>query len=218
MDNLFQLKSKNDKSNKLLDSDSKGLVRSITSYIGQYEVSRYELETIKADILAQALNYKDQNTTLFKEVKDVKEYCTNLSDKLRLSKISIKNFFLVEYLPTFGFFFLFVIVMVHFMGAYMSGNELTTQVNVTVSYPIFVAIQYFSIVYLLYLERRYSIENKMKRTIGSFANIFIVLTAIQYMSDNPTFTRTLIQLNVFVLIGCLFLLLGLIVHKEIQTK
>lgn len=218
MDNLFQLKSKNDKLVKQLDSDSKGLVRSITSYVGQYEVSRYELEIIKADILVQALKYKEQNTSLFKEVKDVKEYCTNLRDKLNLSKISIKNFFLVEYLTLFSFFFIFVVMMLHFIGAFMNGNGFSTDINVTVSYPIFVAIQYFSIVYLVYLERRYSIENKMKRSIGSFANIFIVLTAIQYMSDNPTFTHTLFEVNIFILIGSLMVLLGLIVHKELQTK
>jgi len=149
MDNLYQLRSKNDKLIKQLDPASRELIRSIMSYISQYEVSRYDLEKIKADILDKAHGYTKRNTSLFKEVKDVKAYCTNLTDKLNLSKISIKNLLLIEYLPMIGFFFMFVILVLHFLGLWFSGNGLITSIDVSVGYPIFMVVQYFSIVYLL---------------------------------------------------------------------
>ncbi len=218
MDNLYQLRSKNDKSIKQLDPASRELIRSIMSNISQYEVSRYELEKIKGDILDKAHGYTKRNTSLFKEVKNVKAYCTNLTEKLNLSKISIKNLLLIEYLPMIGFFFMFVILVLHFLGLWFSGNGLITSIDVSVGYPIFMVVQYFSIVYLLYLERRYSIENKSKKNLGSFANIFLVLTVIQFISDSPTLSSTLIQLNLFVLVGILFLFLAWVVYKELQTN
>lgn len=218
MDTLFQLRSKNDKAIKQLDPQSRELIRSLTSYVSQYEISRYELEKVRTDLIDKAHNYKKRNTTLFNEGKDVKAYATSITNKLKLDKISVKNLFLIEFLPMFGFFFMVVILVLHLFGLWFFGSGEITSIDVTVGYPIFMVVQYFSIVYLLYLERRYSIENKSRKNLGSFANIFLVLTVIQFISETPSLTKTLVQVNIFVLIGIILVFLAWIVYRERQTK
>lgn len=222
MENLYQLRSKNDRLIKHLDFDSRDLIKSIMNYIGQYEISRYELERVKSDVIDKAYAYKKRNTSFFKEVKDVKAYATSLSTSLstslNLEKISIKNLLMVEYFPIIGFFFLFILLALHLFGVWFSGVGTMTIVNVSMGYPLFMVVQYLSIVYLLYLERRYSIENKTKKMLGSFANIFLVLTVIQYISDSPTLSETLIQLDIFILLGIIGLFLVWVIYKELQTK
>lgn len=218
MENLYQLRSKNDRLIKQLDFDSRDLIKSIMNYIGQYEISRYELEKVKSDIIDKAYAYKKRNTSIYKEIKDVKTYASTLSTSLNLEKISLKNLLMVEYFPIIGFFFVFVLLVLHLIGIWFSGVGTLTTINVSLGYPLFMGVQYLSIVYLLYLERRYSIEHKTKKMLGSFANIFLVLTVIQYISDSPTLSQTLFQLNIFMLVGVISLFLAWIITKEIQTK
>jgi len=218
MKNLYQLRSKNDRLIKQLDFDSRDLIKSIMNYIGQYEISRYELEKVKSDLIDKAYAYKKRNTSIFKEVKDVKAYATTLSTSLNLEKISIKNLLMVEYFPIIGFFFVFILLALHLFGVWFSGIGSITIVDVSLGYPLFMAVQYLSIVYLLYLERRYSIENNTKKMLGSFANIFLVLTVIQYISDSPTLSQSLFQLDIFILIGVIGLFLAWVIYKELQTK
>jgi len=218
MENLYQLRSKNDRLIRQLDFDSRDLIKSIINYIGQYEISRYELEKVKSDLIDKAYVYKKRNTSIFKEVKDVKAYATILSTSLNLEKISIKNLLMVEYFPIIGFFFVFILLALHLFGVWFSGIGSITTVDVSLGYPLFMAVQYLSIVYLLYLERRYAIENKTKKMLGSFANIFLVLTVIQYISDSPTLSQSLFQLNIFILVGVISLFLMWVIYKELQTK
>lgn len=218
MENLYQLRSKNDRLIKQLDFDSRDLIKSIMNYIGQYEISRYELERVKSDVIDKAHAYKKRNTSIYKEIKDVKTYATTLSSSLNLEKISLKNLLMVEYFPIIGFFFVFILLVLHLFGVWFSGVGSITTVDVSLGYPLFMGVQYLSIVYLLYLERRYSIENKTKKLLGSFANIFLVLTVIQFISESPTLSQTLFQLNIFVLVSIIGLFLAWIINKELQTK
>jgi hypothetical protein len=218
MENLYQLRSKNDRLIKQLDFDSRDLIKSIMNYIGQYEISRYELERVKSDVIDKAYAYKKRNTSIYKEIKDVKTYATTLSSSLNLEKISLKNLLMVEYFPIIGFFFVFILLVLHLFGVWFSGVGSITTVDVSLGYPLFMGVQYLSIVYLLYLERRYSIENKTKKLLGSFANIFLVLTVIQFISESPTLSQTLFQVNILVLVGVISLFLVWVIYKELQTK
>ena len=151
-------------------------------------------------------------------IKDIKEYCDNLLKKRNLSQYSLKNFFLVSFFPMILFFFVFVIIIIHVGSTLLNGTGLWMNVEVSYGYPVFMVIQYFSIVFLLYLERRYSLENKSKKMIASFANIFIVLTVIQFISDNELLSSTMFSVNIFVLIGIMLIFLAWTIYNELQTK
>lgn len=212
MDNLFQLRRKNDNRLKELDINTRDQIRSMVSYISQYELSRYELETFRSELLDKT------NKSKKLEIKDSKEYCEKFLKNKKLSQYSLKNFFLVSYFPMILFFFVFVILVIHLFSTWLNNTGLWLSVDISYGYPVFMIIQYFSIVFLLYLERRYSLENKSKKNIASFANIFIVLTVIQFISDNELLSSTMITLNLFILLGLIFVFLAWTLYNERQTK
>jgi len=212
MDNLFQLRRINDNRLKELDVDSRDKIRSMVSYISQYELSRYELETFRSELL----NKTNKSKKL--EIKDSKEYCEKYLKNKKLSQYSLKNFFLLSYFPMILFFFVFVILIIHLFSTWLNNTGLWLSVDISYGYPVFMIIQYFSIVFLLYLERRYSLENKSKKNIASFANIFIVLTVIQFISDNALLSSTMITLNGFILLGLIFVFLAWTIYNERKTK
>lgn len=212
MDNLFQLRRKNDNRLKELDVDSRDKIRSMVSYISQYELSRYELEIFRSELLDKT------NKSKKLEIKDSKEYCEKFLKNMKLSQYSLKNFFLVSYFPMILFFFVFVILIIHLFSTWLNNTGLWLSVDISYGYPVFMIIQYFSIVFLLYLERRYSLENKSKKNIASFANIFIVLTVIQFISDNALLSSTMITLNLFILLGLIFVFLAWTIYNERKTK
>ena len=212
MDNLFQLRRKNDNRLKELDINTRDQIRSMVSYISQYELSRYELETFRSELLDKT------NKSKKLEIKDSKEYCEKFLKNKKLSQNSLKNFFLVSYFPMILFFFVFVILVIHLFSTWLNNTGLWLSVDISYGYPVFMIIQYFSIVFLLYLERRYSLENKSKKNIASFANIFIVLTVIQFISDNELLSSTMITLNLFILLGLIFVFLAWTIYSERKTK
>lgn len=212
MDNLFQLRRKNDNRLKELDINTRDQIRSMVSYISQYELSRYELETFRSELLDKT------NKSKKLEIKDSKEYCEKFLKNKKLSQYSLKNFFLLSYFPMILFFFVFVILVIHLFSTWLNNTGLWLSVDISYGYPVFMIIQYFSIVFLLYLERRYSLENKSKKNIASFANIFIVLTVIQFISDNELLSSTMITLNLFILLGLIFVFLAWTLYNERQTK
>lgn len=212
MDNLFQLRRKNDNRLKELDVDSRDKIRSMVSYISQYELSRYELEIFRSELLDKT------NKSKKLEIKDSKEYCEKFLKIKKLSQYSLKNFFLVSYFPMILFFFVFVILIIHLFSTWLNNTGLWLSVDISYGYPVFMIIQYFSIVFLLYLERRYSLENKSKKNIASFANIFIVLTVIQFISDNALLSSTMITVNLFILLGLIFVFLAWTIYNERKTK
>jgi|GEM_PF-2968264 len=212
MDNLFQLRRKNDNRLKELDINTRDQIRSMVSYISQYELSRYELETFKSELLDKT------NKSKKLEIKDSKEYCEKFLKNKKLSQYSLKNFFLLSYFPMILFFFVFVILVIHLFSTWLNNTGLWLSVDISYGYPVFMIIQYFSIVFLLYLERRYSLENKSKKNIASFANIFIVLTVIQFISDNELLSSTMITLNLFILLGLIFVFLAWTIYNERKIK
>jgi hypothetical protein len=212
MDNLFQLRRKNDNRLKELEINTRDQIRSMVSYISQYELSRYELETFRSELLDKT------NKSKKLEIKDSKEYCEKFLKNKKLSQYSLKNFFLLSYFPMILFFFVFVILVIHLFSTWLNNTGLWLSVDISYGYPVFMIIQYFSIVFLLYLERRYSLENKSKKNIASFANIFIVLTVIQFISDNELLSSTMITLNLFILLGLIFVFLAWTIYSERQTK
>lgn len=212
MDNLFQLRRKNDNRLKELEINTRDQIRSMVSYISQYELSRYELETFRSELLDKT------NKSKKLEIKDSKEYCEKFLKNKKLSQYSLKNFFLLSYFPMILFFFVFVILVIHLFSTWLNNTGLWLSVDISYGYPVFMIIQYFSIVFLLYLERRYSLENKSKKDIASFANIFIVLTVIQFISDNELLSSTMITLNLFILLGLIFVFLAWTLYNERQTK
>lgn len=212
MDNLFQLRRKNDNRLKELDINTRDQIRSMVSYISQYELSRYELETFRSELLDKT------NKSKKLEIKDSKEYCEKFLKNKKLSQYSLKNFFLVSYFPMILFFFVFVILVIHLFSTWLNNTGLWLSVDISYGYPVFMIIQYFSIVFLLYLERRYSLENKSKKNIASFANIFIVLTVIQFISDNELLSSTMITLNLFILLGLIFVFLAWTIYSERKIK
>lgn len=212
MDNLFQLRRKNDNRLKELDINTRDQIRSMVSYISQYELSRYELETFRSELLDKT------NKSKKLEIKDSKEYCEKFLKNKKLSQYSLKNFFLVSYFPMILFFFVFVILVIHLFSTWLNNTGLWLSVDISYGYPVFMIIQYFSIVFLLYLERRYSLENKSKKNIASFANIFIVLTVIQFISDNELLSSTMITLNLFILLGLIFVFLAWTIYNERKIK
>lgn len=212
MDNLFQLRRKNDNRLKELDINTRDQIRSMVSYISQYELSRYELETFRSELLDKT------NKSKKLEIKDSKEYCEKFLKNKKLSQYSLKNFFLVSYFPMILFFFVFVILVIHLFSTWFNNTGLWLSVDISYGYPVFMIIQYFSIVFLLYLERRYSLENKSKKNIASFANIFIVLTVIQFISDNELLSSTMITLNLFILLGLIFVFLAWTIYNERKIK
>lgn len=212
MDNLFQLRRKNDNRLKGLEINTRNQIRSMVSYISQYELSRYELETFRSELLDKT------NKSKKLEIKDSKEYCEKFLKNKKLSQYSLKNFFLLSYFPMILFFFVFVILVIHLFSTWLNNTGLWLSVDISYGYPVFMIIQYFSIVFLLYLERRYSLENKSKKNIASFANIFIVLTVIQFISDNELLSSTMITLNLFILLGLIFVFLAWTLYNERQTK
>lgn len=212
MDNLFQLRRKNDNRLKELDINTRDQIRSMVSYISQYELSRYELETFRSELLDKT------NKSKKLEIKDSKEYCEKFLKNKKLSQYSLKNFFLLSYFPMILFFFVFVILVIHLFSTWLNNTGLWLSVDISYGYPVFMIIQYFSIVFLLYLERRYSLENKSKKNIASFANIFIVLTVIQFISDNELLSSTMITLNLFILLGLIFVFLAWTIYSERKTK
>lgn len=212
MDNLFQLRKKNDNRLKDFDIDSRDKIKSMISYLSQYELSRYELEVFRNELLDKSSKSKKI------DIKDLKVYCENYLENKKLSKYSLKNFFLLSYFPMILFFFVLVILVIHLLSTWLNSTGLWFSVDISYGYPVFMIIQYFSIVFLLYLERRYSLENKSKKNIASFANIFIVLTVIQVISDNALLSSTMITMNLFNLIGFMLIFLALTVYNELQTK
>jgi len=212
MDNLFQLRRKNDNRLKELDINTRDQIRSMVSYISQYELSRYELETFRSELLDKT------NKSKKLEINDPKEYCEKFLKNKKLSQYSLKNFFLVSYFPMILFFFVFVILVIHLFSTWLNNTGLWLSVDISYGYPVFMIIQYFSIVFLLYLERRYSLENKSKKNIASFANIFIVLTVIQFISDNELLSSTMITLNLFILLGLIFVFLAWTIYNERKIK
>lgn len=212
MDNLFQLRRKNDNRLKELEINTRDQIRSMVSYISQYELSRYELETFRSELLDKT------NKSKKLEIKDSKEYCEKFLKNKKLSQYSLKNFFLVSYFPMILFFFVFVILVIHLFSTWLNNTGLWLSVDISYGYPVFMIIQYFSIVFLLYLERRYSLENKSKKNIASFANIFIVLTVIQFISDNELLSSTMITLNLFILLGLIFVFLAWTIYNERKIK
>lgn len=211
MDNLFQLRKKNDNRLKELDIDSRDKIKSMISYVSQYELSRYELELFRSELL-------DKSKSKKVEIKDIKAYCETFLKKKNLNQYSLKNFFLLSYFPMILFFFVLVILGIHLLSTWLNNTGLWFSVDISYGYPVFMVIQYFSIVFLLYLERRYSLENKSKKNIASFANIFIVLTVIQFISDNELLSSSMIQINLFILIGILLVFLAWTLYNERQTK
>ena len=212
MDNLFQLRRKNDNRLKELEINTRDQIRSMVSYISQYELSRYELETFRSELLDKT------NKSKKLEIKDSKEYCEKFLKNKKLSQYSLKNFFLLSYFPMILFFFVFVILVIHLFSTWLNNTGLWLSVDISYGYPVFMIIQYFSIVFLLYLERRYSLENKSKKNIASFANIFIVLTVIEFISDNELLSSTMITLNLFILLGLIFVFLAWTIYSERKTK
>lgn len=212
MDNLFQLRRKNDNRLKELEINTRDQIRSMVSYISQYELSRYELETFRSELLDKT------NKSKKLEIKDSKEYCEKFLKNKKLSQYSLKNFFLLSYFPMILFFFVFVILVIHLFSTWLNNTGLWLSVDISYGYPVFMIIQYFSIVFLLYLERRYSLENKSKKDIASFANIFIVLTVIQFISDNELLSSTMITLNLFILLGLIFVFLAWTIYNERKIK
>lgn len=211
MDNLFQLRKKNDNRLKDFDIDSRDKIKSMISYVSQYELSRYELEIFRSELLDKSKSKKI-------DIKDLKVYCETFLKKKKLSQYSLKNFFLLSYFPMILFFFVLVILGIHLLSTWLNNTGLWFSVDISYGYPVFMVIQYFSIVFLLYLERRYSLENKSKKNIASFANIFIVLTVIQFISDNELLSSSMIQVNLFILIGIMLVFLGWTLYNERQTK
>ena len=211
MDNLFQLRKKNDNRLKELDIDSRDKIKSMISYVSQYELSRYELEIFRSELLDKSKSKKI-------DIKDIKAYCDAFLKKKNLNQYSLKNFFLLSYFPMILFFFVLVILGIHLLSTWLNNTGLWFSVDISYGYPVFMVIQYFSIVFLLYLERRYSLENKSKKNIASFANIFIVLTVIQFISDNELLSSSMIQLNLFILIGIMLVFLAWTLYNERQTK
>lgn len=211
MDNLFQLRKKNDNRLKDFDIDSRDKIKSMISYVSQYELSRYDLELFRSELL-------DKSKSKKVEIKDIKAYCETFLKKKKLSQYSLKNFFLLSYFPMIIFFFVLVILGIHLLSTWLNNTGLWFSVDISYGYPVFMIIQYFSIVFLLYLERRYSLENKSKKNIASFANIFIVLTVIQFISDNELLSSSMIQVNLFILIGIMLVFLAWTLYNERQTK
>jgi len=211
MDNLFQLRKKNDNRLKELDIDSRDKIKSMISYVSQYELSRYELEIFRSELLDKSKSKKI-------DIKDIKAYCETFLKKKNLNQYSLKNFFLLSYFPMILFFFVLVILGIHLLSTWLNNTGLWFSVDISYGYPVFMIIQYFSIVFLLYLERRYSLENKSKKNIASFANIFIVLTVIQFISDNELLSSSMIQVNLFILIGMMLVFLAWTLYNERQTK
>jgi hypothetical protein len=211
MDNLFQLRKKNDNRLKELDIDSRDKIKSMISYVSQYELSRYELEIFRSELL-------DKSKSKKVEIKDIKAYCETFLKKKNLNQYSLKNFFLLSYFPMILFFFVLVILGIHLLSTWLNNTGLWFSVDISYGYPVFMIIQYFSIVFLLYLERRYSLENKSKKNIASFANIFIVLTVIQFISDNELLSSSMVQVNLFILIGIMLVFLAWTLYNERQTK
>lgn len=212
MNNLFQLRSQNDRVFKTLDAQTRNTIRSMMNYFGQYELSRYELESIRKELLDKTSKTKKL------EIKDVKAYCDTYLKKKNLSQYSLKNFFLVSYVPMILFFFVLVVLLIHLGSTWLNGTGDWFNVNISFGYPIFMIVQYLSIVFLLYLERRYSLEDKSKKNIASFANIFIVLTVIQFITDNEFLSSSMFRMNLFILIGLTLVLLAWTVYNEYQTK
>ena len=212
MNNLFQLRSQNDRVFKTLDAQTRDTIRSMMNYFGQYELSRYELESIRKELLDKS------SKTRKLEIKDVKAYCDMYLKKKNLSQYSLKNFFLVSYVPMILFFFVLVVLLIHLGSTWLNGTGDWFNVNISFGYPIFMIVQYLSIVFLLYLERRYSLEDKSKKNIASFANIFIVLTVIQFIADNEFLSSSMFSMNLFILIGLTLVLLAWTVYNEYQTK
>jgi len=211
MDNLFQLRKKNDNRLKDFDIDSRDKIKSMISYLSQYELSRYDLELFRSELL-------DKSKSKKVEIKDIKAYCDTFLKKKNLNQYSLKNFFLLSYFPMILFFFVLVILGIHLLSTWLNNTGLWFSVDISYGYPVFMIIQYFSIVFLLYLERRYSLENKSKKNIASFANIFIVLTVIQFISDNELLSSSMIQVNLFILIGIMLVFLAWTLYNERQTK
>lgn len=211
MDNLFQLRKKNDNRLKDFDIDSRDKVKSMISYVSQYELSRYELELFRSELLDKSKSKKI-------DIKDIKAYCDAFLKKKNLNQYSLKNFFLLSYFPMILFFFVLVILGIHLLSTWLNNTGLWFSVDISYGYPVFMIIQYFSIVFLLYLERRYALENKSKKNIASFANIFIVLTVIQFISDNELLSSSMIQINLFILIGIMLVFLAWTLYNERQTK
>lgn len=212
MNNLFQLRSQNDRVFKTLDAQTRNTIRSMMNYFGQYELSRYELESIRKELLDKTSKTKKL------EIKDVKAYCDTYLKKKNLSQYSLKSFFLVSYVPMILFFFVLVVLLIHLGSTWLNGTGDWFNVNISFGYPIFMIVQYLSIVFLLYLERRYSLEDKSKKNIASFANIFIVLTVIQFITDNEFLSSSMFRMNLFILIGLTLVLLAWTVYNEYQTK
>lgn len=212
MNNLFQLRSQNDRVFKTLDAQTRDTIRSMMNYFGQYELSRYELESIRKELLDKTSKTKKL------EIKDFKAYCDTYLKKKNLSQYSLKNFFLVSYVPMILFFFVLVVLLIHLGSTWLNGTGDWFNVNISFGYPIFMIVQYLSIVFLLYLERRYSLEDKSKKNIASFANIFIVLTVIQFITDNEFLSSSMFRMNLFILIGLTLVLLAWTVYNEYQTK
>ncbi|MHB8097522.1 MAG: hypothetical protein ACYDEI_07740 [Erysipelotrichaceae bacterium] len=211
MDNLFQLRKKNDNRLKDFDIDSRDKVKSMISYVSQYELSRYELELFRSELLDKSKSKKI-------DIKDIKAYCDAFLKKKNLNQYSLKNFFLLSYFPMILFFFVLVILGIHLLSTWLNNTGLWFSVDISYGYPVFMIIQYFSIVFLLYLERRYALENKSKKNIASFANIFIVLTVIQFISDNELLSSSMVQVNLFILIGIMLVFLAWTLYNERQTK
>lgn len=211
MDNLFQLRKKNDNRLKDFDIDSRDKVKSMISYVSQYELSRYDLELFRSELLDKSKSKKI-------DIKDIKAYCDTFLKKKNLTQYSLKNFFLLSYFPMILFFFVLVILGIHLLSTWLNNTGLWFSVDISYGYPVFMIIQYFSIVFLLYLERRYALENKSKKNIASFANIFIVLTVIQFISDNELLSSSMVQVNLFILIGIMLVFLAWTLYNERQTK
>ena len=74
MDNLFKLRSKNDQRLKGFDIDSRDKVKSMISYASQYELSRYELELFRSELLDKSKSKKI-------DIKDIKAYCDTFLKK-----------------------------------------------------------------------------------------------------------------------------------------
>ena len=212
MNNLFQLRSQNDRVFKTLDAQTRDTIRSMMNYFGQYELSRYELESIRKELLDKTSKTKKL------EIKDFKAYCDTYLKKKNLSQYSLKNFFLVSYVPMILFFFVLVVLLIHLGSTWLNGTGDWFNVNISFGYPIFMIVQYLSIVFLLYLERRYSLEDKSKKNIASFVNIFIVLMVIQFITDNEFLSSSMFSMNLFILIGLTLVLLAWTVYNEYQTK
>lgn len=212
MENLFQLRSKNDKRFKECDEKSREKIRSMVSYLSQYELTRYDIELFRTEILDKTLNSKSF------ELTEIKTYCDSYLKERNLENKSLKNFFLVQFLPMIFLFFIWVVIVIHFISTGLNNTGSWMDVDITLGYPIFMVIQYFSIVFLLYLERRYSLEDKSKKNIASIANIFIVLTVIQFISENELLSSSWISINLLILIGIMVLLLAWTINLERQTK